>query len=334
MEDDHMMRWLAVRHEGKLVGYASMLVITHLHSRKVMNGIVQDYFIAPEYRSGFAGIRLFKEIQNIMEAVNAGIMIASDRGGLSKGNILFASFVGRHLFADRVNINNAMSSVTNPYMADVINPTEQAAYGANSVMNTDASAAGQFGSNRQALGANNIANQEAATIGGLEGSQFNSSMSDVLNQILPGQQTSAGLSVGAGQTQQQQQLAQSMAPYTALSAYSQLLGAIPQSGGSTSQGQQSGARVGTPQSQPQQGSSGSTIYDMLNNKANNVDNSVGGSLINQLYSSMGGAIPQGPNLNGTAGQGLASQALQSLAGFFTGDHDRHRKSSEFYSRRR
>ena len=134
------------------------------------------------------------------------------------------------------NISNAMSSVTNPYMADVINPTEQAAYGADSALSSSLNAAGQFGSNRATLGANNIANQEAATIGGLEGNQFNSSMSDVLNQILPGQQTSAGLSVGAGQTQQQIALQQAMAPYTALSAYSQLLGAIPQSGGSTSQG--------------------------------------------------------------------------------------------------
>jgi len=130
------------------------------------------------------------------------------------------------------NISSNLSSVTNPYMSSVINPTEQAAYGANSVMNTDASAAGQFGSNRQALGANDIANQEAATIGGLEGAQYNTSISDVLNNILPGQQTAASTAVGAGQTQQQQSLAQSEAPYTALSAYSSLLGNVPSSGGS------------------------------------------------------------------------------------------------------
>jgi len=131
------------------------------------------------------------------------------------------------------NISSNLASVTNPYMADVINPTEQAAYGANSVMNQDATAAGQFGSNRTALGANNIANQEAATIGGLEGAQYNTSMGDVLNNILPGQQAAATGSVTAGQTQQQQSLAQSEAPYTALQEYSQLLGNIPSSGGST-----------------------------------------------------------------------------------------------------
>lgn len=130
------------------------------------------------------------------------------------------------------NINSNLASVTNPFMQDVINPTEQAAYGADSALASNAASAGQFGSNRTALGANNIANQEAATIGGLEGSQFNTSMGDVLNNILPGEQAAATGAVTAGQTQQQQSLAQSEAPYTALQAYSQLLGNIPSSGGS------------------------------------------------------------------------------------------------------
>ena len=134
------------------------------------------------------------------------------------------------------NIGSSLSSVTNPYMADVINPTEQAAYGANSALSSSLNAAGQFGSNRATLGANNIANQEASTIGGLEGNQFNTSMSDVLGQILPGMQTSASGSINAGLTQQQQALMQSTAPYTALSAYSSLLGNIPQSGGTVSTG--------------------------------------------------------------------------------------------------
>lgn len=84
MEDQGTMRWLAVRHEGKFVGYASMLVTPHLHSRRVTRGVIQDFFIAPEYRSGFAGIRLFLEVHKIMRAVNARTVIAADRGGLAK----------------------------------------------------------------------------------------------------------------------------------------------------------------------------------------------------------------------------------------------------------
>ena len=139
------------------------------------------------------------------------------------------------------NINSSMASVTNPYMADVINPTEQAAYGADSALSSTLSAAGQFGSNRATLGANNIANQEAATIGGLEGNQFNTSMNDVLSSILPGMQSSASGSINAGLTAQQQALMKSTAPYTALSAYSSLLGNIPSSGGSISNSSNSSA---------------------------------------------------------------------------------------------
>lgn len=90
MENCNILRWLAVRQDGKLVGYASMLVTPHLHSRKINRGVIQDYFIAPEYRSGFAGVRLFREIHKIMRAVNANLVLASDRGGLGK----FFKFLG------------------------------------------------------------------------------------------------------------------------------------------------------------------------------------------------------------------------------------------------
>ncbi len=163
---------------------------------------------------------------------------------LNSGSLASLSALANNAYAPTAaNINSNLANITNPYMADVINPTEQAAYGANSVMNQDAATAGQFGSNRQALGANNIANQEAATIGGLEGNQFNTSLNDVLQNILPAMQTSATGSVNSGLTSQAQQLAQSTAPYSALAAYSQLLGNIPSSGGSTSQGTNNASNV-------------------------------------------------------------------------------------------
>ena len=154
---------------------------------------------------------------------------------LNSGSLASLSALANNAYAPTAaNINSNLASITNPYMADVINPAQQAAYGANSVLSGDAASAGQFGSNRTALGASNIANQEASTIGNLLGTQFNTSMGDVLNSILPGLQTSAQQSVNSGLTSQQQALSKSESPYTALAAYSQLLGNIPQSGGTTS----------------------------------------------------------------------------------------------------
>jgi hypothetical protein len=174
---------------------------------------------------------------------------------LNAGSTASLSALSNNMYAPTAaNINSNMQAVTNPYMADVINPTEQAAYGANSALNQNLASAGQFGSNRSALGASNIANQEAATIGGLEGNQFNTSMNDVLQNILPGLQTSATGSVNSGLTTQAQQLAKSTAPYSALAAYSQLLGNIPQSGGSTAQGTSS---------QQQSSGSGFGMFGML-----------------------------------------------------------------------
>lgn len=156
---------------------------------------------------------------------------------LNAGSTASLSALANNMYAPTAaNINSGISEQMNPYMADVLNPTEQAAYGANSVLNQDLTAAGQFGSNRSALGANNIANQEAATLGGLLGGQFNTALGNTINTILPGMQASATGSVNSGLTTQAQQMAQSTAPYSALAAYSQLLGNLPQTGGSTSSG--------------------------------------------------------------------------------------------------
>ena len=73
-------------------------------------------------------------------------------------------------------------------------------------------------------------------------------------------------------------------------------------------------QIGTPQSQPQtNNSSGGSIYDFLQGKATTLDNSVGGSLINQLFGTTA-PVTQGANMDGTAGQGggLATQALRML----------------------
>lgn len=134
------------------------------------------------------------------------------------------------------NIDSSVAEQMNPYNQDVINQINKNAYGANSVLNSDASAAGQFGSNRVMLGANDIASTQANEIGSLLNPEFNTAMNNALTTIPQAFQNSASGSINAGLTQQQQALQRSTAPYTGLAAYSQLLGNIPQSGGSIGYG--------------------------------------------------------------------------------------------------
>lgn len=134
------------------------------------------------------------------------------------------------------NISSTMGELQNPYDSSVISQIDKNAYGADSALNSQLSAAGQFGSNRAALGANDIATTQANNINSYLGGEYNTNMTNALTTLPTAMQTSAGNSINAGLTQQQQALMQSTAPYTALSAYSSLLGNIPQTGGTVSTG--------------------------------------------------------------------------------------------------
>lgn len=155
---------------------------------------------------------------------------------LNSGSTSSLSALANNSYAPTAaNINSNVSEQMNPYNQDVINQIQQQAFGANSVLNQNLNTAGQFGSNRAALGANDIGIQQANTIGSLLDPQFNTAMQNALTTIPQGLQGSATNSINSGLTTQNQALQQSTSPYTALMAYSQLLGNIPQSGGSTAQ---------------------------------------------------------------------------------------------------
>lgn len=173
---------------------------------------------------------------------NSAMTSAFTPQDLNSGSASSLSALSSNAYAPTAaNINSSLTEQMNPYNQDVINQINTNAMGAGSVLNSQLSAAGQFGSNRAALGANDIGIQQANEIGSLLNPEFNTAMTNALTTIPQAFQTSAAGSVNAGLTQQQQALAKSTAPYTALSAYSSLLGNIPQSGGSVSNGTNSSA---------------------------------------------------------------------------------------------
>lgn len=91
MEDEGLMRLLAVRKKGELVGYASVLVGHNLHDRKALCAVVQDFFMAPEARGGFNGLKLFLVLETSLKALGVKqIALAErldafkERGGMGK----------------------------------------------------------------------------------------------------------------------------------------------------------------------------------------------------------------------------------------------------------
>lgn len=132
------------------------------------------------------------------------------------------------------SINSDISEQMNPYNSDVISQINKNAYGADSALASQLSTAGQFGTNRAALGANDIATTQANEIGSLLNPEYNTALNNALTVIPQAQTTAATNAVGAGQTQQQIQQQQQLAPISALQAFAQIVGALPQNGGSTS----------------------------------------------------------------------------------------------------
>lgn len=55
-----------VRHSGKVVGYAVVIIRRHLHYRRSLSGYFDLYFLAPAHRRGWTGVRLFRHVEKAM----------------------------------------------------------------------------------------------------------------------------------------------------------------------------------------------------------------------------------------------------------------------------
>jgi hypothetical protein len=166
-------------------------------------------------------------------------------GPLTTGESTALNTINQGFAPTQSQINSSVNEQINPYNQDVENLVNQQAYGADSALNSQLSAAGQYGSNRAALGANNIANMQASTLGSILQPEFQTAMNNALTTIPQLNQQSALAQLQGGQFQQGLNLQNMQAPVSALSAYGSLLGVLPQTGGSTSQSTGSGSSSST-----------------------------------------------------------------------------------------
>lgn len=67
LDDKGALSVVTARCEGKLVGYHIAMITPHLHYRGTLHGITDVYYLAPEHRRGFTGIRMFKAVNDEMK---------------------------------------------------------------------------------------------------------------------------------------------------------------------------------------------------------------------------------------------------------------------------
>lgn len=137
------------------------------------------------------------------------------------------------------SIQSGINEQINPYNSSVIDQIERAATGDESQLNSYLTEAGQFGSNRGMLGASDISRAAADQVGSFLNGEYNTALDNALTTIPQNNAQSALESLQGGQFQQQQTLQNKQAPVSALVALAQLMGVLPQTGGSQSQSSES-----------------------------------------------------------------------------------------------
>lgn len=165
--------------------------------------------------------------------------------GQTPGETQAYSAIDQGFAPNAQQIQSDIAMQQNPYNQSVLNTIQNQAYGQNSALKQNLTAAGAYGSNRGALGANDIANTQANTIGSILGGQYNTELQNALTTLPQLREQSAQAQLGAGANQRQLALSQSSAPIAGLQQIGAALGVLPTNGGTTQQSTESQSGNGT-----------------------------------------------------------------------------------------
>lgn len=89
MENDNILRFFAVRDESNLlIGYASVIIISNLHSKKVFHAVIQDIYLEPEHRKGYAAFREFiNKLEEQFHLINVKFYTIEEPENDPRGNV-------------------------------------------------------------------------------------------------------------------------------------------------------------------------------------------------------------------------------------------------------
>jgi len=74
MDDMDMLYILTARDDGKLIGYYSCFIQPNLHYQQTLTSVNDVFYIHPDFRKGFVGIKLLKEAEKHMRALGVDVM--------------------------------------------------------------------------------------------------------------------------------------------------------------------------------------------------------------------------------------------------------------------
>ena len=87
LQNDGALHVVTCRHDGKLVGYHITIVRTHLHYKGTLFGMTDVYFIDNEYRNGWTGIRLFREVERSLKKRGVKVLTTGTKLSIDMSSI-------------------------------------------------------------------------------------------------------------------------------------------------------------------------------------------------------------------------------------------------------
>ncbi len=87
IEASGMLHILVARSDGEMIGYFVAIVRGHLHYKSTEMAFTDIFFIAPEWRKGLIGVKLFREMEKSLVARGVVKIFGSTKPKLDIGPI-------------------------------------------------------------------------------------------------------------------------------------------------------------------------------------------------------------------------------------------------------
>lgn len=70
MQDENILRFMSVRQDNKLIGFASVIIMPNLHDRTLSCAIIQDFYVSPQKGLAHPEIKLFWILEEQLKLMN------------------------------------------------------------------------------------------------------------------------------------------------------------------------------------------------------------------------------------------------------------------------
>ncbi len=99
LEQEEIIRWIGIREENKLIGYASICVTHPLHHKNDKAAMYDTIFLTKDFRKGMAGGRVVDAIERLLCLEGVDILTISERQRVGKNGIGLGDILRRKGYA-------------------------------------------------------------------------------------------------------------------------------------------------------------------------------------------------------------------------------------------